>query len=69
MAQIPSSGDRQRPLFPVTEASVGLSTEQQRELKAAMTDLLLSSFVSNGGNYGQLRNQERTSDHDFKADR
>jgi hypothetical protein len=69
MPRIPSPADRQRRLFPMTESSVNLPAEQQRELRMAMADLLLSAFVGSSSNSTKLCNKRRSTEDESKADR
>jgi hypothetical protein len=69
MPRNPSPTDRQRRLFPMTESSVNLPAEQQRELRMVMADLLLSAFVGSSSNSTKLCNTRRSTEDESKADR
>jgi hypothetical protein len=69
MPRIPSLAERQRRLFPMTESSVNLPAEQQRELQIAMADLLLSAFVGSSSHSTNLCVKRRSTEDESKADR
>ena len=53
----------------MTESSVNLPAEQQRELRMVMADLLLSAFVGSSSNSTKLCNTRRSTEDESKADR
>jgi hypothetical protein len=68
MLQNPSPADRQRRLFPMKESSLNLPAEQERELRMAMVDLLLS-VVGSSSNSTKLCPERRGTEDESKADR
>jgi hypothetical protein len=69
MPRNPRPVDRQRQLFPMTESSLNLPAEQQRELRMVIADLLLSVFVGNSSNSTELCHERRDAENERKADR
>ena len=68
MPDIPSPATRQRRLlFHLIEPSASLPAEQQRELRMAMADLLLSALT--GGSSVTQTRDERGAEDESKADR
>lgn len=62
MPPIPHSVNRQRRLFTLTEPSVNLPEEEQRELRMAMADLLLNAVAGSSRGSTPVRNERRTED-------
>jgi hypothetical protein len=68
MPDTPSPVTRQRRLlFPLLEPSASMPAEQRRELRLAMTDLLLGAL--NGGSSSTQTHDERSTKDESKADR
>ena len=69
MLRNPSPADRQRRLFPMTESSLNLPADKERELRMAMVDLLLSVVVGRSSNSTKLCPEKRGTEDESKVDR